>query len=268
MRGMSTLIGLADPLTLVAGLLGLGAIVQLLFAVDGGSLRDPATNHLWWAVICVVASAAVDMVDGPVARRFARTRQLGRHLDLMSDWLSFGVAPAMIVTLGVDGSGLVVWAVSVGAVVWIVAAALRLARFAVEDGGVGPCFVGVPTPAAALALLTWATFGWAVAANDAQAVEWGLPLAMALGAALMVSDRLMPKASDQRVWPLALVAGGGLVVVAVAALAGASGWWLGGVLVLGLMAAAAYLLLGPRWAAGTAADAMAGDGATPVPSGA
>lgn len=110
------------------------------------------------AVAFIVAAAIFDGLDGRSARLLKMTSKLGEQLDSLADFISFGVAPAVIVYLwvlhDVRGFG---WAM---ALVFATCCALRLARFNAElDAPERPrwalyFFTGVPAPAAAgLALL-------------------------------------------------------------------------------------------------------------------
>lgn len=113
----------------------------------------------WQVAVAAVAVAMVmDALDGRIARLMGTTSDFGAQLDSLSDAISFGVAPAVIVYLwALSGAGGVGWAVCL---VFAVACALRLARF---NTGLGTAkahpwadrfFTGVPAPAGAgLALL-------------------------------------------------------------------------------------------------------------------
>ena len=93
--------GIADYITIVNGILGTMAIFFLLLAVDdmgepytrGGVLTD----YIWAAMLCILLSALGDIIDGPIARRYSRKQLLGGSLDIMSDSISFCVAPALMV---------------------------------------------------------------------------------------------------------------------------------------------------------------------------
>jgi CDP-diacylglycerol--serine O-phosphatidyltransferase len=110
------------------------------------------------AVAFIIAAAVFDGLDGRSARLLKMTSKLGEQLDSLADFISFGVAPAIIVYLWVlnDVRG-IGWAI---ALVFATCSALRLARFNAElDAPDRPpwalyFFTGVPAPAAAgLALL-------------------------------------------------------------------------------------------------------------------
>lgn len=130
-----------NMLTLIALCSGLTAI---RFAYEG------RWEH---AALAILAAAILDTLDGRVARLMKGTSKFGAELDSLSDILSFGVAPPMM---------LYFWSLQdIGRFGWIlvllfaVSCALRLARFntAAEDpdppAWASTFFSGVPAPAAA-----------------------------------------------------------------------------------------------------------------------
>lgn len=106
--------------------------------------------------LCVAAGGAAalcDALDGRLARMLDASTRIGAELDSLSDLVSFGVAPALLLYIwALEGTRLG-WVV---ALVFAVCMALRLARFntllEVEDEVpyAKEFFVGVPAPAAAL----------------------------------------------------------------------------------------------------------------------
>lgn len=134
-----------NVITLVALCLGLSAI------------RLGIEGKLDLAVVAILAAAILDGVDGRVARLLKGTSRFGAELDSLADFVNFGVAPALLMyTFTLDGLRSVGWIV---ALVFAVAAALRLARFNVmlEDPTkpewMKNYFVGMPAPAGALCAL-------------------------------------------------------------------------------------------------------------------
>jgi CDP-diacylglycerol--serine O-phosphatidyltransferase len=104
------------------------------------------------AVIGVFCAMVLDSLDGRVARLTNTQSAFGEQMDSLSDMVSFGAAPALIVyEWALRGMGKLGWVV---AFVYCASAALRLARFnsniAVIDKRY---FQGLPSPAAA-ALVT------------------------------------------------------------------------------------------------------------------
>ncbi len=110
------------------------------------------------AIAAIVFAMVMDALDGQIARLMRATSEFGAQLDSLSDAISFGVAPALIVYLWALGdAGRIGWAL---ALIFAVSCALRLARFNTKIGTAKAFpwsdrfFSGVPAPAGAgLALL-------------------------------------------------------------------------------------------------------------------
>jgi CDP-diacylglycerol--serine O-phosphatidyltransferase len=104
------------------------------------------------AVIALLIAAIFDALDGRVARILHATSPFGAVLDSLSDFLSFGVAPMIVLhqmfLKGTDVLGLA------AVLTYALCAALRLARFTAEVAkppshpGLSAYFTGMPTPAA------------------------------------------------------------------------------------------------------------------------
>ena len=125
----------------------LGNLFFGLYAVVAATRGDFA-----WAGWFIVFAAALDLLDGRVAR-FTRTGSaFGAQLDSLTDAISFGVAPALImILLYFQGSD---WSWVIG-FVYITATVVRLARFNVEQGGEAERhFNGLPSPTAGMILAT------------------------------------------------------------------------------------------------------------------
>ncbi len=109
------------------------------------------------AVAFIIAAAIIDGMDGRVARMLGATSNFGAQLDSLSDFLCFGVSPALVLYMWqmqeVKGYG---WAV---VLFFSVCTALRLARFntGLFDDNVQPWekqfFTGVPSPAGGILCL-------------------------------------------------------------------------------------------------------------------
>src|SRR5664279_4127692 len=54
-------------------------------------------EKLSWAAICIIIAALIDFFDGFVARLLHSASSLGKQLDSLSDVVSFGVAPGIII---------------------------------------------------------------------------------------------------------------------------------------------------------------------------
>lgn len=105
-----------------------------------------------WSAWFLVFAATLDLLDGRVAR-FTRTgSDFGAELDSLTDAVSFGVAPALVMILLYFQASDWGW---LAAFAYLAAVVVRLARFNVEQGGEARRhFHGLPTPAAGLILVT------------------------------------------------------------------------------------------------------------------
>lgn len=142
LKGVSFNRVLPNLLTLIGLCCGLTAI---RFAMEGRFAP---------AAAAILAAAVIDGLDGRIARLLKATSRFGAEFDSLSDFLCFGVAPALI---------LYFWTLSawgapgyIPCLLFAVCAALRLARFnSALDAGPLPAyralfFTGVPAPAGAM----------------------------------------------------------------------------------------------------------------------
>ena len=168
MKSTFRLTGLADYITLGNAMFGTMAIFFLILAVDD-TLSDPyseglATKYIWASMLCMFLSAIGDIIDGPIARRYSKRKLLGGSLDIMSDSLSFCVAPALMIFImfGRWGEATPLWTISLGvAGFWVIATGmLRLARFQYEEASNLPYFHGLSSPGNAMVLMSAAGFIW------------------------------------------------------------------------------------------------------------
>lgn len=149
-------VGLADLLTIANGVCGFAAIV-LLLDMDSGSVEwgsSMVDGQLGLVVALVALGLTFDALDGVVAR-WRGASGLGGHLDLMSDVITFGIVPALVLIQSPAGDGEVasVLAPLVGGL-YLTAVLVRLAAFAsAEDHA--QSFTGLPTPPAAVLVLTF-----------------------------------------------------------------------------------------------------------------
>lgn len=132
-------------------------ITLLALCVGLTSMRMAVEGRFELAIVCIIAAAFLDGVDGRMARFLKSTSRFGAQLDSLTDFVNFGVAPAFLIyTYALRGSGALGWT---ACLLFAVSSALRLARFNVAlDGPDKPAwqnefFVGVPAPAAACTVL-------------------------------------------------------------------------------------------------------------------
>lgn len=118
------------------------------------SIRFAVEGKFEIAVLAVIVAAILDGLDGRLARALRGTTRFGAELDSLADFVDFGVAPALILYFSslqqIKSFG---W---FAALVFVIAAALRLARFnTMLDDPEKPVwhsnfFVGMPAPAGAI----------------------------------------------------------------------------------------------------------------------
>lgn len=121
------------------------------------SILSTFEGHITTACWLLLFAALLDALDGKVARLSRSTSQFGIELDSLADFLSFGVAPSVIFySITLQWLGKWGWIVSI---VFIMAAAYRLARYnLMADTEEKKDFLGLPVPAAAMAILTFVIF--------------------------------------------------------------------------------------------------------------
>ena len=121
-------------------------------------IRFALQGEMRLAVIAIIVAAIFDALDGRVARRLGVTSRFGAELDSLSDFLCFGVSPALVLYLAsMQGAGSLGWVVTL---MFPMCSALRLARFNTAllsdtppPAWTGSFFTGVPAPAGALLAL-------------------------------------------------------------------------------------------------------------------
>ncbi|MDP1749429.1 MAG: CDP-diacylglycerol--serine O-phosphatidyltransferase [Reyranella sp.] len=122
------------------------------------SIRFALQGEMRLAVIAIIVASIFDALDGRVARRLGVASRFGAELDSLSDFLCFGVTPALVLYLAsLKDGGALGWVVTL---MFPICSALRLARFntaLVSDTPppvwTGSFFTGVPAPAGALLAL-------------------------------------------------------------------------------------------------------------------
>lgn len=133
-------------------------MVTLLALCSGLTAVRMAFDSRWeFAVGAVILAAVLDGLDGRVARLMKGTSRFGAELDSLSDFVNFGVVPALMLYLWLlKDAGNLGW---IAALIFAISMALRLARFnvALDDPNkpawTSRFFTGVPAPAGALTVL-------------------------------------------------------------------------------------------------------------------
>lgn len=138
------------------------------------------------APIAIFIAMILDGLDGRVARWTHTESDFGAEYDSLSDMVSFGLAPALVMyEWALSGLGKLGW---LAAFLYAACAALRLARFNVQIGNVDKrFFVGLPSPSAAALVmgLVWVMHASGVPGKELSFVAIGFTLFAALA---MVSN--------------------------------------------------------------------------------
>ena len=123
--------------------------ITLMSLIAGiSSIKFSIQGNWKLSVLMIMLAAFFDFFDGWIARKLKKSSQFGAELDSLSDFISFGVAPALLINLCFTNElGRIGWIFSL---FYIVCAALRLARFNIENlKEQSITFFGIPSPAAA-----------------------------------------------------------------------------------------------------------------------
>ena len=135
---------LPSVLTLVGVCLGISSIK---FAMDGNFV---------FAVLFLIVAAILDGLDGRVARLIKGTSNFGKELDSLTDFVSFGIAPAFIIYFWeLNKLGKIGWLL---VLFYAVCCVLRLARFNLtkfedKEEWKNNFFQGIPPPAGGCLIL-------------------------------------------------------------------------------------------------------------------
>lgn len=126
-----------------------------------------ASGHTYWACEALIAASLFDMIDGRVARMLNAQSAIGQQLDSLVDVIAFGVAPAYLAYAWRLHELAAVAQVPAGLFpmfLYVACSALRLAKFNAQTDEDPNQFSGIPTPVAALLVVTsimaWHEAGW------------------------------------------------------------------------------------------------------------
>jgi len=145
----------------ICGLIAIGFSTKFLGVLaEVEAYRTLESEHyrwLQWAGMLIFLGMLFDTLDGQVARWTNQVSRFGLHLDSLCDVITFGVAPAFIMLS--FSEALPTRLIQGIAGIYTLCAIMRLARYNVEaetESGVGNVFRGLPSPAAAGAIATFA----------------------------------------------------------------------------------------------------------------
>lgn len=158
---------------------------------------EVSREYYQYAILLIFGSCLFDLLDGRLARLGGQESPFGQEFDSLADIISFGMAPAMLLSRAVlFPLGNLGWGI---ALIYLVCGAMRLARFnclayAPKKPGTSSDFRGIPIPMAAgfIASLTFLIID--LYNNDHEVGVWKYVLAavMLFLSWLMISDVRYP----------------------------------------------------------------------------
>lgn len=157
-------------LNLIFGCIAIVFILQtgesIIIMENTGATQVYMPEKIWWGSLFIFAAAIVDFLDGFIARLMKASSEMGKQLDSLSDVVSFGVAPGMIlyqllrIGYAQEEGGLDVSMIAlIPAFIFTAAGAWRLAKFNISTNQ-SYSFKGVPIPAAGLLIASFPLIIW------------------------------------------------------------------------------------------------------------
>ncbi len=158
-------------------------VYSIKLALEAGSV-----DQIAYAAWLIVAAMCCDLFDGRVARLANAESEFGAQLDSLTDAISFGVAPAMLMySFGLNSLGVL------GvffAFLYTAGAIMRLARFncTTDAEGASKYFQGLPTPLAAGTVVSVVLAHTSVTGQFATGAYWNVAAMSVLLGGLMISN--------------------------------------------------------------------------------
>lgn len=173
---------------LLPSLFTTGALFAGFYAIIEALKGDFST-----AAIAILVAIVLDGLDGRVARLTHTQSAFGAEYDSLSDMVSFGIAPALIIyewSLSNVGEFVSQWSRLgwLAAFLYVACAGLRLARFNTQIGKADKRFFqGLPSPSAAAVMvgMVWFSRDLGISGRDLMLLAFGVTIAMGL---LMVAN--------------------------------------------------------------------------------
>ncbi len=176
-------------IALIPNLLTTGALFCGFYAILAG------INGLFThAAIAIFISMIFDGLDGRVARMTNTQSDFGAEYDSLADLISFGLAPGLLMyTWSLKGFGQAGFIKEdfIAAFIYIVCAALRLARFNTSTESIDKNFFqGLPSPAAAAMMVStvWVCEKYGISGHSSLYFQYAMAILSIIIGLLMVSD--------------------------------------------------------------------------------
>lgn len=117
------------------------------------------TENIRASLVLIVLALFVDGIDGRLSRKFNVTSIIGKELDSLSDYLSFGVAPSLFyIVIQAE----LIWIHYVVILVFLLCGAFQIAKYNTEYpyGSSENIFLGLPINAAGILIAAMGYLGW------------------------------------------------------------------------------------------------------------
>jgi CDP-diacylglycerol--serine O-phosphatidyltransferase len=162
---MKNIPNLFTLLNLIFGCIAIVFILQtgesIIIMENTGATQVYMPEKIYWGALFIFGAAVIDFLDGFFARMLKASSEMGKQLDSLSDVVSFGVAPGLIlyqllrISYGQEPNGLEVPMFALlPAFIFTGAVAWRLAKFNIANNQ--SCnFKGLPSPAAGLLIASF-----------------------------------------------------------------------------------------------------------------
>ena len=196
---------------LFCGFVAIIKCIQAHYFMIGADMITPESSALFTEAVWLIFGAmAFDSLDGRLARMGGRESLFGGEFDSLTDMVSFGLAPALMMfflilspTQGYPIFQKIGWFFGF---IYLLCAGVRLARFNVithplinkSEAPATKDFVGLPVPAAAGTVAALVLFLLNLAEQDRELQRWALalPPLLLLIAVMMISKNPYPSGNQ------------------------------------------------------------------------
>jgi archaetidylserine synthase len=172
--------------------------ISILFAIN---------NHIGYSAIAIIFAIIFDSCDGWVARKMGRNDEFsfGKNIDSLSDVVSFGVAPGILLySVSSMYAPNLIYISAITALFIVITGVLRLTRYNVIADYIDfKGFIGLPIPATAMLIATFILTG-AFHINSNIAILIAIVL-MIISGILMISNIKYPKFDNVKIIAVAVI---------------------------------------------------------------
>lgn len=174
---------LFKKLSIIRLIPNIATVIALCVGLSG--IRFAILESYELAVLSILIASIFDILDGRLARMLRASSEFGAELDSLSDFISFGVSPVVIIYIftlhNLKGFG---WTF---VLFFAVCSALRLARFNISQKDTN-FFIGVPAPAGAFIAMLPMMFCFSFKNNYDYGISFISAFFLLISGILMISN--------------------------------------------------------------------------------